>query len=204
MSSNFKQRLESDSALKADRAQLAKLMGDKETRTARLSDLDQTIESAAGDIRELVENLVAGGEGFAPVAVNAMRDEREQCVLFLRALGTAIPKLQQRINSRISDLASQYVASRAGEQLVLVHQTVSALLDLAEASAAESALRTEAEDDGCPSHYFPKFAYRVTGGDLTGSFGNERLHLEAYFQKLESKGFPPTSEHRKRLARLAG
>lgn len=200
---SFKQLIDRNSALNADQARLAKLAGEAEVKAHRRTELVQDIENTAGNVNKLVDDLLAGGEGAGnAITVEALRAELDQVNFYLRALDAAIPKLRAKIQSQISDLAVEYAKSFANEQRARAHRTLDALLDLAEVSAEERAMRSAAEGEGCPGHYFPGFAFAIHGGALTGSFHTETLHLAALFEKYKGMGFAPTAAHLKRLAAL--
>lgn len=194
------------SSLKENQALHQKLIAQRAeiaSRSQALVEQVENIERAGGDIRSLVEAVVAGGELADPVTATELRRELDLLTAKHRVLDGAIPKLDKLIQSQLGDINRDYAKSRLPEQQVRAHRTLDALLDLAEVSAEERSMRRIAEGDGCPGHYFPAFAYVIHGGALTGSFHTERLHLTAVFEKFKAMGFAPTTAHLKRLAALS-
>lgn len=199
---SFKQIQERNSELAANHSLLAKLAGETEVKTGRRMALEQAIENITSNVAEFADDLLAGGEGADPIAVDALRTELDQVNFYIRALDVAIPKLRSKIQSQISDLAVEYAKAHTTEQSARAQRTLSALLDLAEVAAEEHSMRASAEAEGCAEHYFQNVSFVIHGGPLTGSFHTEKQHLAALFEKYAVMGFAPNAAQTKRLAAL--
>lgn len=189
--------------LQENLALLNRLVADGEAKRARAAELEQTLANSQSNVALAAENLLAGGDVGGEVDENALRAELSKVAYFIKAADLAISKLKTQIDAQMAVAAEEYAKSRMPEQLKRAHQTLDALLDLADISKQESTLRAQAEAEGCAGHHFKHFALVIRGSEMTGSFYTEALFLGALFKKYEAMGLPPTSDHRKRLAALA-
>ncbi len=204
MSKNtFKSLIDNDPELNDAKARHAKLDSDKAATADRLADVALQMENMAATHTNLVDSLVSGGEVAEIVLESTLRDERDRAALLARSIDTAITRLDQKIQARVSSLADAYAKAHTDQQIERARKVKSALLDLAEVECAERAMRAKAEAEGCPGHHFTNFAFTVLGSPLTGTFFTQKLHLEALFRKYEALGFPTTTAEANRLAALA-